>query len=92
MPGTQSTELQPQLLIKALDMPGMVAHAFNPSTWEADLCEFKTSLVHRASSRTADATQRNPIWERKNKGYAFLEFPLAESARLSLSRPSSCVL
>jgi hypothetical protein len=26
-----------------------------------DLCEFKSSLVYRASSRIARATQRNPI-------------------------------
>ena len=38
----------------------MATHSFNPSTWEAvagDLCEF----VYRVSSRTARATQRNPI-------------------------------
>ena len=39
----------------------MVAHAFEPSTQEAALCEFKASLVYRASSRTARATQRNPV-------------------------------
>ena len=40
---------------------GGVAHAFNPSTWEAeqgDLCEFNDSLVYRVSSRTAGATGR----------------------------------
>ena len=26
-----------------------------------DLCEFKASLVYRASSRTARATQKNPV-------------------------------
>ena len=26
-----------------------------------DLCEFEASLVYRASSRTAKATQRNPV-------------------------------
>jgi hypothetical protein len=38
-------------------------HAFNPSTWEAEACgfEFKASLVYRVSSRTARATQRNPV-------------------------------
>jgi hypothetical protein len=34
----------------------VVAHAFNPSTWEAE-----TGLVYRVSSRTARATQRNPV-------------------------------
>jgi hypothetical protein len=41
----------------------MVANAFNPNTWkgEADLSEFKPSLAYKASSRTARATQRNPV-------------------------------
>ena len=41
----------------------VVAHAFNSSTWgqrQADLCEFKPSLIYRASCRTARATQRDP--------------------------------
>jgi hypothetical protein len=28
---------------------------------EVDLCEFKTSLVYRENSRTAGATQINPV-------------------------------
>ena len=32
---------------------------------QADLCEFKASLVYRASSRTARATQRNPVLKKK---------------------------
>jgi hypothetical protein len=45
----------------------MVVHAFNPSTQEAeaDLCEFKSSLVCRVSPRKAKATLRN---QRKEKG------------------------
>jgi hypothetical protein len=42
----------------------MVAHTFNPSTWEAEgrwISEFETSLVYKVSSRTARATQRNPV-------------------------------
>lgn len=42
----------------------VVAHTFNPSTRrqrQADLHEFKASLVYRAISRTAGATQRNPV-------------------------------
>ena len=42
----------------------VVAHAFNLSTLEAekvDLCESEVSLVYRASSRTARATQRNAV-------------------------------
>jgi hypothetical protein len=38
--------------------PGMVAHAFNPSTWEAEAGEF-------LSLRTARATQRNPVSKNK---------------------------
>jgi hypothetical protein len=46
-----------------------VAHAFNPSTWEAEqaISEFETSLVYIVSSRTARATQRNPVSEKKKK-------------------------
>ena len=40
----------------------MVAHAFNPSTWEAE-----ASLVYTVSSRTARATQRNPVLKNKTK-------------------------
>jgi hypothetical protein len=46
-------------------------HAFNPSTGgrggqrQVDLCEFKTSLVNRGSSRMARAIQRNPVSENK---------------------------
>ena len=47
----------------------MVAHAFNPSTREAEasgfLSEFEASLVYRVSSSTARATQRNPVLKTK---------------------------
>jgi hypothetical protein len=41
----------------------MVAYLFNPNPQEAeaDLCEFEASLVYRVNSRTARATQRNPV-------------------------------
>ena len=32
-----------------------------------DLCEFKDSLAYGASSRTAKATERSPVSNRKNK-------------------------
>jgi hypothetical protein len=42
-----------------------MAHTFNPRTHgrqrQVDLCELKASLIYRASSRTARATQRNPV-------------------------------
>ena len=48
----------------------MVAHAFNPKTQqteeEADLSELETSLIYRVSSRTAKATQRNPVSKTKH--------------------------
>ena len=42
----------------------VVAHAINPSTWEAEAVgtpEFNVSLVYRVSFSTAKATQRNPV-------------------------------
>ena len=43
-----------------------MAHAFNPSTWEAEagrflrrISEFKASLVYKVSSRTARATEKS---------------------------------
>jgi hypothetical protein len=48
----------------------VVAHAFNPSTWEAEaggFPEFKASLVYRVSSRTARAIQKNPVSKKKKK-------------------------
>ena len=51
----------------------MVAHSFNPSTWEAEagrsleFYEFEGSLVYRSSFRIAMAMQRNPVSEKKNK-------------------------
>jgi hypothetical protein len=38
----------------------MVAHTFNPSTWEAEAGGF-------LSSRTARAIQRNPVSKKQNK-------------------------
>jgi hypothetical protein len=47
----------------------MVAHTFNPSTWEAeaDGFEFEASLVYKVSSRTAGAIQRNPVSKNQKK-------------------------
>jgi hypothetical protein len=47
-----------------------VAHAFNPSTWEAEAggsLEFEACLVYRMSSRTARATQKNPVLKNQKK-------------------------
>jgi hypothetical protein len=46
----------------------VVAHAFNPSTWEAEagwIFEFEAILVYRVSSRTARDAQRNPVLKNK---------------------------
>jgi hypothetical protein len=47
------------------------AHAFNPSTREAgrgrQISEFEISLVYKVSSRTAKATQRNPVSKKKKR-------------------------
>lgn len=43
-------------------------HTFNTSTQrqrQADLCEFKASLVYVVSSKTAKATQGDPVSEKK---------------------------
>jgi hypothetical protein len=34
---------------------------------EVDISEFEASLVYRVSSRTARATQRNPVSKKKQK-------------------------
>jgi hypothetical protein len=50
-----------------------MAHAFNPSTREAkaeaeaSISEFKASLVYKVSSKTARATQRNPVSKNNTK-------------------------
>jgi hypothetical protein len=47
----------------------VVAHAFNPSTQEAEAGGFLSSrpASSRVSSRTARATQRNPDSKKQNK-------------------------
>jgi hypothetical protein len=55
--------------LNILTEPGVVAHAFNPSTLGGrgrQISEFEASLIYRVSSRTARATQRNPV-SKKNK-------------------------
>jgi hypothetical protein len=49
----------------------MVAHAFNPSTQEAEAGGFLSSRpawsIYKVSSRTARAIQRKLVWNTKNK-------------------------
>ena len=50
--------------VKESKLRQMLAHAFNPCTQrqrQAELLEFEASLVFRVNSRTARATQRNPV-------------------------------
>jgi hypothetical protein len=47
-------------VVKNKVRPGMVVHAFSPSTWEAEAGRF-------LSSRTARATQRNPVLKNQKK-------------------------
>jgi hypothetical protein len=51
-------------LYKILSQPGVVMHAFNPSTWEAEAGGFLSSRPAwstKLSSKTARATQTNPF-------------------------------
>jgi hypothetical protein len=55
-------------LKKEWPQPGVVAHAFNPSTREAEAGGFlssEVSLVYRVSSRTARAIERNHVSKNK---------------------------
>ena len=49
-----------------------MAQAFNPSTQEAEAggSEFEASLVSMVNSRTARATQRNPVLKEKERNQA----------------------
>jgi hypothetical protein len=49
--------------------PGVVVHAFNPSKGGRGrrISEFEASLVYKVSSRTARATQRNPVSKNQKK-------------------------
>jgi hypothetical protein len=56
--------------MKKILSPGVVVHAFNPSTREGRgrrISEFEASLVYKVSSRTAGAIQRNPILKNRKK-------------------------
>ena len=73
-----TSELSEKTISKAkVGEPGMVGHAFNPSIGrqrQADLCEFEASLVYRASSRTARATQRNPVSKKQTNKQKYLSW------------------
>jgi hypothetical protein len=48
-----------------------VVHDFNSSTQGNQILEFKASLVYKVSSRTARATQRDPVSKTKRKKKLF---------------------
>ena len=55
--------------IRILFAAGLVTHAFNPSTWEAEAGRFlslRPAWSTELSSRTARSTQRNPVSKNKN--------------------------
>jgi hypothetical protein len=63
--GLHAQNLSTSWIKKTPKKLGMVAHTFNASSWEAEagrtLCEFEASLVYTVSSRTARATQGDPV-------------------------------
>jgi hypothetical protein len=64
----------------------VVAHAFNPSTWEAEAgTEFEASLVYKVSSRTAKAIQRNPVsgGNKKTKNFSLRAGEMVEKFQSS---------
>ena len=51
-------------------LPGVVAHAFNPSIWggrDRRISEFEASLVYRYRVSSRTATQRNPVSKNQKK-------------------------
>ena len=44
----------------------LVMHTFNPSTWR-QINEVEAKLVYKERSRTARATQRNPVSKKKKR-------------------------
>jgi hypothetical protein len=65
------TNMTPNKLLKEKPGRAVVVHAFNPSTWEAEVGEFLSSrsawATYRVSSRTARTIQRNPVSKNQKK-------------------------
>jgi hypothetical protein len=65
----------------------VVAHAFNPSTQEAETGRFlssRLSLVYKVSSRTARATESNPISKKKKKKKRMLNLSIYQVSYMSI--------
>jgi hypothetical protein len=57
-------------ILKSSQVVAAVAHAFNPSTWEAEAVGFlslRPAWFYKMSSRTARAIQRNPVSKNKQQ-------------------------
>jgi hypothetical protein len=69
----------------------VVVHTFNSNTWEAEAevmesLEFKASMIYRVSSRTAKASQRNPVSKNKTKTKTEKQKRLRKEGHLGLHR------
>ena len=55
----------------------VAAHAFNPSTWEAEAgrFEFKASLVYKVSSGTARATEKPCLKNKQTNKQTYKQKP-----------------
>lgn len=49
-------------------LQAVIAHTWNPSTWEAEADRVQLKQVYKSSSRTARNRQRNPISENRETG------------------------
>jgi hypothetical protein len=69
--------------VKESMQPGVVVHTFNPSTWEAEAGGFLSLSPgwSTESSRTARATQRNPVSKNQKKKKKLCNWGLAHSFR-----------
>jgi hypothetical protein len=67
----------------------VVAHAFNPSTWEAEAGGFLRVQVYKVSSRTARAIQRNPVSEKKKKRKKRKEIKVTDFSQFEYCNPST---
>lgn len=74
--------------LKGREQVGVVAHSFNLSTWEADLCELKTSLLYRVSSSPTRATQRDPEMHNKLTQLCLVQVSLSQE--LSPTHAQAC--